>query len=153
MVLTTAQASVRRLGLVILLTHLAGRHPDESTAVPGYDKTARHWEVSCMAWILLVLAGLLEVGWAIGLKYTEGFTRPLPSILTVASMVLSMGLLGLATKTLPIGTAYGVWVGIGALGAAVLGMLLFKEPATPARLAFLGMMLVAIIGLKATSGH
>jgi quaternary ammonium compound-resistance protein SugE len=106
-----------------------------------------------MAWILLVLAGLLEVGWAIGLKYTEGFTRPLPSILTVASMVLSMGLLGLATKTLPIGTAYGVWVGIGALGAAVLGMLLFKEPATPARLAFLGMMLVAIIGLKATSGH
>ncbi|ASN81405.1 MULTISPECIES: quaternary ammonium compound efflux SMR transporter SugE [Deinococcus] len=106
-----------------------------------------------MAWILLVLAGLLEVGWAIGLKYTEGFTRPLPSVLTVASMVLSMGLLGLATKTLPIGTAYGVWVGIGALGAAVLGMLLFKEPATPARLAFLGMMLVAIIGLKATSGH
>ena len=106
-----------------------------------------------MAWILLVLAGLLEVGWAIGLKYTEGFTRPLPSVLTVASMVLSMGLLGLATKTLPIGTAYGVWVGIGALGAAVLGMLLFKEPATPARLAFLGMLLVAIIGLKATSGH
>ncbi|WP_022801334.1 quaternary ammonium compound efflux SMR transporter SugE [Deinococcus ficus] len=106
-----------------------------------------------MAWTLLVLAGLLEVGWAIGLKYTEGFTRPLPSVLTVASMVLSMGLLGLATKTLPIGTAYGVWVGIGALGAAVLGMLLFKEPATPARLAFLGMMLVAIIGLKATSGH
>jgi quaternary ammonium compound-resistance protein SugE len=106
-----------------------------------------------MAWILLVLAGLLEVGWAIGLKYTEGFTRPLPSVLTVASMVLSMGLLGLATKTLPIGTAYGAWVGIGALGAAVLGMLLFKEPATPARLAFLGMMLVAIIGLKATSGH
>ncbi len=106
-----------------------------------------------MAWILLVLAGLLEVGWAIGLKYTEGFTRPLPSVLTVASMVLSMALLGLATKTLPIGTAYGVWVGIGALGAAVLGMLLFKEPATPARLAFLGMMLVAIIGLKATSGH
>lgn len=106
-----------------------------------------------MAWILLVLAGLLEVGWAIGLKYTEGFTRPLPSILTVASMVLSMGLLGLATKTLPIGTAYSVWVGIGALGAAVLGMLLFKEPATPARLAFLGVMLVAIIGLKATSGH
>ena len=106
-----------------------------------------------MAWILLVLAGLLEVGWAIGLKYTEGFTRPLPSVLTVASMVLSMGLLGLATKTLPIGTAYGVWVGIGALGAAVLGMWLFKEPATPARLAFLGMMLVAIIGLKATSGH
>ncbi|EYB68654.1 small multidrug resistance protein [Deinococcus phoenicis] len=106
-----------------------------------------------MAWILLVIAGLLEVGWAIGLKYTEGFTRPLPTVLTVASMIASMGLLGLATKTLPIGTAYGVWVGIGAVGAAILGIVLFREPATPARLAFLAMMVVAIIGLKATSGH
>lgn len=106
-----------------------------------------------MAWILLVVAGLLEVGWAVGLKYTEGFTRPLPTVLTALSMVGSMALLGLAVKTLPIGTAYGVWVGIGAVGAALLGILLFGEGVTPARLLFLGMMVVAIIGLKATSGH
>ena len=106
-----------------------------------------------MAWILLVIAGLLEIGWAIGLKYTEGFTRPVPTVLTLLSMVASMGLLGLATKTLPIGTAYGVWVGIGAVGAAILGIVLFKEPVTLSRLLFLGMMIVAIIGLKATSGH
>ena len=106
-----------------------------------------------MAWILLVIAGLLEVGWAIGLKYTEGFTRPVPTVLTLLSMVASMGLLGLAAKTLPIGTAYGVWVGIGAVGAAILGIVLFKEPVTLSRLLFLGMMIVAIIGLKATSGH
>ena len=105
-----------------------------------------------MAWILLVVAGLLEVGWAVGLKYTEGFTRPLPTVLTLLSMLLSVGLLGLAARTLPIGTAYGVWVGIGAVGAALLGMLLFKEAATPARLVFLGLMVVAIVGLKATSG-
>ncbi|GMA14659.1 quaternary ammonium compound efflux SMR transporter SugE [Deinococcus metallilatus] len=106
-----------------------------------------------MAWFLLVIAGLLEVGWAIGLKYTEGFTRPLPTVLTLVSMVASMGLLGLAAKTLPIGTAYGVWVGIGAVGAAILGIVLFREPATPARLVFLALMIVAIIGLKTTSGH
>ncbi|ANE44427.1 quaternary ammonium compound efflux SMR transporter SugE [Deinococcus puniceus] len=106
-----------------------------------------------MAWILLVLAGLLEVGWAIGLKYTEGFTRPLPTALTLASMIASITLLGLAVKTLPIGTAYGVWVGIGAVGAAILGIVLFKEPATAARLGFMALMVVAIIGLKVTSGH
>ncbi|MDL2342800.1 quaternary ammonium compound efflux SMR transporter SugE [Deinococcus sp. MIMF12] len=106
-----------------------------------------------MAWILLVIAGLLEIGWAIGLKYTEGFTRPVPTVLTILSMVASMGLLGLAAKTLPIGTAYGVWVGIGAVGAAILGIVLFKEPVTLARLLFLGMMVAAIIGLKVTSGH
>jgi quaternary ammonium compound-resistance protein SugE len=104
-----------------------------------------------MAWTLLVLAGLLEVGWAIGLKYTEGFTRPLPTVLTVASMIASMALLGLATKTLPIGTAYGVWVGIGAVGAGILGIVLLGESASPARLAFMALMVVAIIGLKATS--
>ncbi len=103
--------------------------------------------------MLLVLAGLLEVGWAIGLKYTEGFTRPLPTALTLISMVASMGLLGLATKTLPIGTAYGVWVGIGAVGAAILGIVLFGESANAARLGFMALMVVAIIGLKVTSGH
>ncbi|MFC4453395.1 quaternary ammonium compound efflux SMR transporter SugE [Deinococcus sonorensis] len=106
-----------------------------------------------MAWILLFIAGSLEIAWAIGLKYSDGFTRPLPSILTVLGMLASMGLLGLATRSLPIGTAYGVWVGIGAVGAAVLGIVLFKEPATPARLTFLFLMVVAIIGLKATGGH
>lgn len=102
-------------------------------------------------WILLVIAGLLETGWAIGLKYTEGFTRPLPTVLTGASLIASMGLLGLAVKGLPIGTAYGVWVGIGALGVAILGIVLFGESASPSRLLFLGLLLVSIIGLKATS--
>jgi len=106
-----------------------------------------------MSWLLLVIAGLLETGWAIGLKYTEGFTRLVPSILTILAIIASMGLLGLAARDLPIGTAYGVWVGIGALGAAVLGIVLFHEPATPARLFFLGLMLVSIVGLKLTSGH
>ncbi|MCY1034874.1 quaternary ammonium compound efflux SMR transporter SugE [Corallococcus sp. BB11-1] len=104
------------------------------------------------SWILLIVAGLLEVGWAIGLKYTQGFTRPIPSILTVAGIIASMGLLSYAAKSLPIGTAYAVWVGIGAFGAAVMGMVLFNEPATAPRLFFLGLLLVAIVGLKVTSG-
>lgn len=106
-----------------------------------------------MAWMLLVVAGLLEIGWAVGLKYTECFTRLLPTVLTVCCMALSFGLPGVAARTLPIGTAYGVWVGIGAVGAAVLGTVLFREAVTPARLVFLGMMVVAIVGLKVTSGH
>jgi len=101
-----------------------------------------------MAWILLIVAGLLEVGWAIGLKYTAGFTRLVPSLLTIAAMVVSMGLLGIAARTLPIGTAYAVWVGIGAVGAAVLGIALFHEPLTAARVGFLALLVVAIIGLK-----
>jgi quaternary ammonium compound-resistance protein SugE len=105
-----------------------------------------------MAWVLLVIAGLLEMCWAIGLKYTEGFTRLVPSVLTVAAMIVSMGLLGVAAKSLPIGTAYAVWVGIGALGAAVLGIFLFREPVTPARVFFLALLLTSIIGLKFTSG-
>jgi quaternary ammonium compound-resistance protein SugE len=103
-----------------------------------------------MAWILLIIAGLLEAGWAIGLKYTEGFTKPLPSVLTITGIVISMVLLAHSAKTLPIGTAYAVWVGIGAAGAAILGILLLKEPASPARLFFLGLLLVAIVGLKVT---
>lgn len=105
-----------------------------------------------MSWVLLVIAGLFEVCWAIGLKYTEGFSRPLPTIFTVVTFLASMGLLGLAVRTLPIGTAYGVWVGIGAMGAAILGIVLFHEPATPARIFFLVLMLTAIVGLKVTSG-
>lgn len=106
-----------------------------------------------MAWGMLILAGLLEVAWAIGLKYTEGFTRLMPSMLTIAAIIASMVLLGMASKTLPIGTAYAVWVGIGALGAAVLGIYLFKEPVTPARILFLVMLLVSIVGLRFTSGE
>lgn len=104
-----------------------------------------------MPWLLLVVAGLLEVGWSVGLKYTHGFTRLVPSIFTVVMLVASVGLLSLAARTLPIGTAYAVWVGIGALGAAILGVVLFGEPLTGARLFFLGLLFVAIIGLKATS--
>ncbi len=106
-----------------------------------------------MSWIILAIAGLLEVCWAIGLKYTEGFTKPVPSLLTAAAIVGSMVLLAKATQNLPIGTAYAVWVGIGAAGAAILGIVLFQEPASPARLLFLGLLITAIIGLKATSGH
>lgn len=106
-----------------------------------------------MAWVLLVIAGLLEVGWAIGLKYTDGFTRLVPSVLTGAGIVGSMVLLSYAARTLPIGTAYGVWVGIGAAGAAVLGMVVLGEPVTAARIFFITLLVVAVVGLKATAGH
>ena len=101
-----------------------------------------------MAWIVLVAAGLLEIGWAIGLKYTEGFTRLVPSVLTLISMTASIVLLGLALKTLPIGTAYAVWTGIGAVGTAILGIALFGDPATVARLASIGLIVAGIVGLK-----
>ena len=101
-----------------------------------------------MAWIILVIAGLLEVGWAIGLKYTEGFTRPWPTALTVLSMVASVGLLGVAVKSLPVGTAYAVWVGIGAVGTVILGIVLFDEPAHATRLASVGLIVAGIVGLK-----
>ena len=104
-----------------------------------------------MAWILLLLAGLLEIGWAIGLKLTEGFTRPVPTVLTVAAIAGSMALLGLAARSLPIGTAYAVWVGIGAAGTAILGIALLGEPASAARIAFLALLVVAVAGLKATA--
>jgi len=105
-----------------------------------------------MAWVLLIIAGLLETGWAVGLKYTEGFTRPLPSVLTALGIIGSMYLLSVAARTLPIGTAYGIWVGIGALGAGVMGIVLFGEAATPGKLFFLVLLLVAVVGLKVTSG-
>ena len=103
------------------------------------------------AWIMLIVAGLFEVGWAIGLKYTEGFTKLWPSVFTLAALAASMILLAKAATTLPIGTAYGVWVGIGALGAAILGIVLFKEPLTLSRVFFLVLLLISIIGLKMTS--
>jgi quaternary ammonium compound-resistance protein SugE len=101
-----------------------------------------------MAWIHLLAAGLFEVGWAIGLKYTEGFSRLWPSLTTLAAMILSLGFLGLALKTLPVGTAYSVWTGIGAVGTVILGIFLFGEPATGARLACIGLILAGIVGLK-----
>jgi quaternary ammonium compound-resistance protein SugE len=101
-----------------------------------------------MAWFMLFIAGLMEIAWAIGLKYTEGFSRLIPSVLTLTSMAASMALLGLALRTLPIGTAYAVWTGIGAVGTALLGIWLFGEPATAMRLACIGLIVSGIVGLK-----
>ncbi len=101
-----------------------------------------------MPWTLLVLAGLLEVAWATGLPATAGFTKLWPSVATIAAIVASMWLLGIAARTLPIGTAYAVWVGIGATGTAVLGIVLWREPITPMRMVFLALLVVAIVGLK-----
>ena len=104
-----------------------------------------------MPWIILVLAGIFEIGWAIGLKYTEGFTRLWPTLGTVAAMAVSLMLLGVAMKSLPVGTAYAVWVGVGAVGTAILGMVLLGEPANPGRLVSLGLIVLGIIGLKLAS--
>jgi len=101
-----------------------------------------------MPWIILVLAGLFEVGWAIGLKYTEGFTRLWPTLGTVAAMIISVGLLGLAMKSLPVGTSYAVWVGVGTVGTAILGILLLGESANAGRLVSLGFIVAGIVGLK-----
>lgn len=103
------------------------------------------------AWIILFFAGLLEICWAVGLKYTEGFTRLYPSIFTLTTLAASMYLLAKASAVLPIGTAYAIWVGIGAVGAGILGIVLFKEPVTPARVIFLSMLVISIIGLKLSS--
>lgn len=101
-----------------------------------------------MAWLILALAGLAEVGWAVGLKYTAGFTRLWPTLGTVASMIVSLWLLGAALKTLPLGTAYAVWTGIGTIGTAVLGILLLGESAAPLRLACIALIVAGIVGLK-----
>lgn len=101
-----------------------------------------------MSWLLLILAGLFEIGWAVGLKYTEGFTRLWPSIFTVASMTVSVLLLGLAVKKLPIGTAYGVWVGIGAMGTAIAGIVLLGEGVSLLKIASLVLILLGVLGLK-----
>lgn len=101
-----------------------------------------------MSWVILVLAGLLEVCWAVGLKFSEGFSRPIPTILTVLAMALSMFLLGISVKHLPIGTAYAIWVGIGTLGASILGIILFKEPLNAFRIASLALIILGIVGMK-----
>ena len=101
-----------------------------------------------MAWVMLVVAGLFEVGWAIGLKYSEGFTRLWPTVWTVLAMVLSLWLLGVSMKSFPVGTAYAVWVGVGPVGTVILGIVLFSEPANAARLISVGLIIAGIIGLK-----
>ncbi|MDG6348919.1 quaternary ammonium compound efflux SMR transporter SugE [Luteimonas sp. 8-5] len=104
-----------------------------------------------MNWVILVLAGLFEIGWAIGLKYTDGFTRLWPTVGTVLAMAISLGLLGIAMKSLPVGTAYAVWVGVGAVGTAILGIVLLGEPANAGRMVSLGLIVAGIIGLKLAS--
>ncbi len=104
-----------------------------------------------MAWVFLFIAGLFEIGWAVGLKYTEGFTRLWPSIATAAALVASMGLLAISVRTLPLGTAYAVWTGIGTVGTAVLGIVLFREPATVMRLLCITLIIAGIVGLKLAS--
>lgn len=106
-----------------------------------------------MAWLVLFVAGLCEVGWAVGLKYTEGFTRPVPTVFTGVMLVTSMVLLAWAVKTLPLGTAYAVWTGIGAVGAVALGIVLFKEPVTLPRMICLGLIVAGILGLRLVSGE
>jgi quaternary ammonium compound-resistance protein SugE len=103
------------------------------------------------AWVMLGLAGLFEIGWAVGLKYADGFTRPVPTVLTALAMVASVVLLGLAARELPIGTAYAVWTGIGATGTAILGIVLFGEPRTALRLACIAVIVGGVLGLKATA--
>ncbi len=105
-----------------------------------------------MPWLILFVAGLFEVGWAVGLKYTQGFTRPWPTLGVAASLAASMALLAWAVRSLPLGTAYAVWTGIGAVGAVTLGVVLFKEPVTPARLVCLALIVAGILGLRLTGG-
>ena len=101
-----------------------------------------------MNWFILVIAGLFEIGWAVGLKYTDGFTRFWPTVATALALLASMSLLGIALRTLPLGTAYAVWTGIGSVGTAVLGVILFREPATAIRLVCIGLIVTGIVGLK-----
>ncbi|PYC22874.1 quaternary ammonium compound efflux SMR transporter SugE [Pseudomonas mosselii] len=104
-----------------------------------------------MSWIILLFAGLFEVGWAVGLKYTDGFTRPLPTILTVGAMVISLGLLGLAMKELPLGTAYAIWTGVGAVGTVIAGIILFGESMALIRLASVALIITGLVGLKVSA--
>ncbi|ANE47407.1 membrane protein [Paenibacillus swuensis] len=106
-----------------------------------------------MAWIYLAVAGALEIIWAVGLKYTQGFTRLMPSIITVSGMAVSVYFLSLAARTLPIGTAYAIWTGIGAVGTVIFGMVFLKEPSDALRIVFLLVIVGGIVGLKFTSGH
>lgn len=105
-----------------------------------------------MSWIILFCAGLFEIGWAVGLKYTEGFTRPLPTALTIGAMAVSIGLLGMAVKELPLGTAYAVWTGVGAVGTVIAGIILFGEAVTLMRVASVALIVAGLVGLKVSAG-
>jgi quaternary ammonium compound-resistance protein SugE len=118
---------------------------------PTAGTASLHQTELIMAWLILFFAGLLEIGWAIGLKYTEGFTKLMPTVLTGASMVASVVLLGIAMRTLPLGTAYAVWTGIGTVGTVILGIVLFAEPATAMRLGCIALIVAGIAGLKLTA--
>jgi len=126
-----------------------------ATSAHTYRSITMSWmqPTPAQAWILLALAGLLEIGWAVGMKYTDGFSRTVPSAIVLTLALLSFWLLALAMKALPVGTAYAVWVGIGAVGAAVLGMILFREPATVARVVCLLLIVGGVVGLKLVSEH
>lgn len=104
-----------------------------------------------MSWIILFFAGLFEVGWAVGLKYTDGFTRPLPTVLTIAAMAISLGLLGLAMKELPLGTAYAIWTGVGAVGTVIAGIILFGESMALVRLLSVALIVAGLVGLKVSA--
>jgi quaternary ammonium compound-resistance protein SugE len=131
------------------ITEIARGRPHASSSPQG--RPCPFFKEGRVAWIILLLAGLLEIGWAIGLKYTDGFTRLWPSVWTIASMIGSIVLLGLALKWLPVGTAYAVWTGIGTVGVAILGIFLFSEPATVMRLGCIGLIVAGIAGLKAVT--
>jgi len=105
-----------------------------------------------MSWIILFCAGLFEIGWAVGLKYTDGFTRPLPTALTIGAMAVSIGLLGMAVKELPLGTAYAVWTGVGAVGTVIAGIILFGEAMTLMRVASVALIVAGLVGLKVSAG-
>ncbi|WP_296265034.1 quaternary ammonium compound efflux SMR transporter SugE [Pseudomonas sp. UBA6562] len=105
-----------------------------------------------MSWIILFCAGLFEIGWAVGLKYTDGFTRPLPTALTIGAMAVSIGLLGMAVKELPLGTAYAVWTGVGAVGTVIAGIILFGEAVTLMRVASVALIVAGLVGLKVSAG-
>jgi quaternary ammonium compound-resistance protein SugE len=117
---------------------------------PRWPQMVRHTlrEFDRMHWTYLFIAGVLEVVWAVGLKYTQGFTKLVPSAVTIAAMVVSLAFLGLALKSIPVGTGYAIWTGIGAVGTAILGIVLFAEPATAARLGCIGLIVAGIVGLK-----
>jgi quaternary ammonium compound-resistance protein SugE len=135
-------------GIVFVPRTTSGEQPSLPT---GVDDLAGFPRSAVMAWLYLFIAGLFEVGWAIGLKYTHGFTRLGPTAFTLASMAISLGLLGLALKNLPVGTAYAVWTGIGTIGTAILGIVLLGEPASALRLACIGLIVAGIVGLKLVS--
>jgi quaternary ammonium compound-resistance protein SugE len=129
--------------------------PDETrrTRLGQDDAFLKRRFVMSKAWIMLTLAGFLETGWAIGLKYTQGFTKPIPSLFTLIAIIASMYLLARSAQELPIGTAYAVWVGIGSLGAVIFGVILFNEPLSLSRVFFASLLLISIIGLKLTASH